>query len=266
MIRALLLALLPAAASAGTWGVSVPDIVATMEVRPGWREGAEQVAALHIRLAPGWKTYWRSPGEAGIPPTFSWDGSQNLSAVRFQWPVPEVFETNGLRSIGYRDELVLPIFATAADPGRPIRLVGEMQLGVCDEVCVPYSLTIAAELPVAGGTDPVVRAALADRARTAAEAGVAGVACAVEPIRDGLRLTAAIRLPSQGAGEVVAVETGSPGVWVSQSEGRRDGGTLTASVDLVPPEARPFALDRSQIRLTVLGPGRAVDIRGCPAG
>ena len=69
----------------------MPDNLARAEISPGWREGYSHVAGLTIRLAPGWKTYWRAPGDAGIPPSFNWSGSKNVADVRVQFPVPEVF-------------------------------------------------------------------------------------------------------------------------------------------------------------------------------
>ena len=100
---------------------SLPDDILHAELREGWRlPGGTQMAALHLTLAPGWKTYWRAPGEGGIPPSFDWAGSENIARVAFHWPKPQVFDINGVRVIGYRDELVLPMEFTAADPSRPM--------------------------------------------------------------------------------------------------------------------------------------------------
>jgi hypothetical protein len=267
MLRPLLLALLlPMPGIAETLGQVPPDDVARLEILPGWREGGVHVAALRITLAPGWKTYWRSPGEGGLPPVFSWKGSENLGDVRFQWPVPEVFLTNGMRSIGYHDSLVLPVLATTQRPDQPVHLRGELEIGVCDTVCLPWSARFDALLPPNGAPDPEIRAALADRPRTASEAGAGIARCSAEPIQDGLRLTAILDLPRQGRDEVVVVETGTAGIWVSEATSERRAGQLVASADLVPPDARPFPIDRSALRFTVLGDDRAVDIQGCQGG
>jgi DsbC/DsbD-like thiol-disulfide interchange protein len=258
--------LLPLPALAATWGETVPDTVARLEILPGWRDGDTHVAAMRLTLAPGWKTYWRSPGAAGLPPVFSWSGSENLGGVRFEWPVPDVFHTNGMRSIGYHDQLVLPMLVAVGTQGQPVRLRGELQVGVCDTVCVPWSARFDAVLPAGGAPDPAIRAALDDRAQTGAEAGAGPVRCAAEPIADGLRLTATIDLPRQGRDEVVVIETGTQGIWVSEATAERQSGQLVASADLVPPEAQPFPVDRSALRFTVIGDGRAVDIRGCKGG
>jgi len=241
--------------------------MAQVEVLPGWRtETGSHMAALRITLAPGWKTYWRAPGDAGIPPRFGWSGSDNIASVAFHWPRPEVYQINGMRSIGYYGELVLPIELTPARPGDPIRLRAEVELGVCEEICVPITVRLAAELPAAGRRDPAIVAALAARPSTAREAGVSDIACRIEPIRDGLRLTASIDMPALGADEVAVFELPDQRIWVSESQGRRDGRRLIAASDLVPPSGAPFLLDRSEVRITVLGRGRAVELWGCPAG
>ena len=111
--------------------------VARLDTVHGWRMAdGNHMAALQITMRPGWHTYWRTPGEVGIPPQFSWRGSDNVAAVSMHWPVPETFRSNGYRSIGYEDSLILPVEVVAKSSG-PIRLSGEMTFGACEEVCVP---------------------------------------------------------------------------------------------------------------------------------
>jgi DsbC/DsbD-like thiol-disulfide interchange protein len=242
------------------------DDVLSATLLPGWQmENGAQMAAMELTLAPGWKTYWRSPGDAGIPPSFDWSGSENVRSVRIHWPAPDVFEANGLQTIGYHDHLVLPLEVTPEDPSRPIRLSVEVQLGVCDEICLPASLSLASDLAVPGAPDASIKAALAQRATPAREAGVTGIACTVDPITDGLRLTARMRLADPGHPEVVAFETADRTIWVAQAVTQREGGELVSVTELVPPDGAPFALDRSDITVTILVAGGAVEVRGCPA-
>lgn len=259
------LALLAALAAAPAVALD-QDEVLSAAVLTGWQtDSGSHMAALDLSLAPGWKTYWRSPGDAGIPPLFDWSGSQNLAEVRFHWPSPSVFHTNGMQTIGYHDRLVLPVEVVARDPSRPVTLSARVDLGVCREICMPAFVTVDAVLMPPGAPDPAIRAALKARPDTPSEAGVKSVACTIEPIADGLRLTAAITMPRHGKGETVAFETADPRVWVAEAEARRDGGTLVAVTELVPPEGAPFALDRSRVTLTVLSASGAVEIAGCPA-
>ncbi|MFN3845413.1 MAG: protein-disulfide reductase DsbD domain-containing protein [Paracoccaceae bacterium] len=238
------------------------------QFRPGWQTGTgTHIAALHLQLAPKWKTYWRAPGDAGIPPHFDWSGSENVASVRFFWPAPDVFHTNGMQTVGYHGELMLPFEVTAKDPGKPVRLNASVELGVCKDICVPASLQLGVALPAPGQPDRAISAALNARPATGREAGLKHIACTLEPIKDGMRITARMDLPSQGKEEVVVFEAGVPGVWVSESRSGRNGRTLEAVAEMVPPSGQPFALDRGAVVVSVIGTdGRAVEIHGCPAG
>jgi DsbC/DsbD-like thiol-disulfide interchange protein len=242
------------------------DDVLSAQLRPGWQmESGAHMAAVEMELAPGWKTYWRSPGDAGIPPSFDWSGSENVKSVSIHWPAPKVFEQNGMQTIGYHEHLVLPVEVIPQDPSRPVRLSVSVELGVCDEICLPASLSLSSDLTPPGLSDSKIEAALAKRAATASEAGVTEVACAVDPIADGLRVTARVRLPDPGRPEVVAFETADRKVWVAEAVTERRGGELISMTELVPPSGSPFALDRSGITMTILAANGAVEVRGCPA-
>lgn len=236
------------------------------ELLPGWRSpDGRHFAALQITLAQGWKTYWRSPGEAGIPPLLDFTGSDNLGAVRLHWPSPVVFDINGLQTIGYHDRLILPIEITPAREGAPVDLRLNVDMGVCRDICVPARLDLQALLPPQGRPDPAIRAAMAAGPRPGDAAGLIDIACKLTPIRDGLSLTTRITLPAQGGDEAVVIEPADGAIWVSQTVTSRAGGVLTAQADLVPPSGAPFALDRSTMRVTVVGTRGAVEVMGCPA-
>ncbi|MFZ1467406.1 MAG: protein-disulfide reductase DsbD domain-containing protein, partial [Paracoccaceae bacterium] len=114
------------------------DEVLRADLRPGWQtKTGAHMAAVTLDLAPGWKTYWRSPGDAGIPPQFDWSASENLKSVRIHWPAPIVFHTNGYATIGYKGGVVLPVEVEAKDPSRPVTLRAEVQLGICRDICLP---------------------------------------------------------------------------------------------------------------------------------
>ena len=103
---------------------------------------------LQFRLAPGWKIYWRSPGESGLPPQIDWSGSANLEAAVVSWPVPERFvEIGELVTHGYKDEVVLPIEVSAIDPIRPAVLRAVVNYLACEQICVPFTAELALDLP-----------------------------------------------------------------------------------------------------------------------
>ncbi|ROU02549.1 protein-disulfide reductase DsbD domain-containing protein [Histidinibacterium lentulum] len=255
----ILTAPLPAPAQTG-----LSDGVVSARILPGWRtEAGTHMAGLEITLAPGWKTYWRAPGDTGIPPDFFWQHSQNVSGLRLHWPVPEVSHTNGMRSIGYSDHVVIPLEFTTPEAGRGAMIAGEVEIGVCADICIPVRLPLVAELPPEGSRSAEIVAALVDRPATAAEAGAGPLACRVTALGDGLRLEIALTLPPTGSAEEVVIEAGDPSVWVSEPVMHRDGNSLLAVADLFDMDGGSVALDRSRVRMTVLGTDRAVDLLGC---
>ncbi|WP_245882625.1 protein-disulfide reductase DsbD domain-containing protein [Yoonia sediminilitoris] len=254
--------LLPVLAAAGPY-----DDLARVEVLPGWRmESGEHMAGLRITLEPGWKTYWRAPGDAGIPPSFQFAGSDQITGITPHWPVPEVIDQNGMMSIGYYDGVVFPLTVTSRATDVPLEISGTLSIGVCEEICIPVTLDFQGLLPSEGARDASITAALINQPLTASEAGVGDVTCALMPIKDGLRVTTIIDVASAGQPEHVIVEAGTSTVWVSEADISRTGSKLHASVDMVPQSGSAFALDRSKVRITVLGSDRAIDIRGCSAG
>jgi DsbC/DsbD-like thiol-disulfide interchange protein len=175
------------------------DDVLQANLLPGWvTDQGTHMAALELVLAPGWKTYWRSPGDAGIPPQFDWAGSNNLGTVRLHWPAPAVFDTNGMRSIGYHDVLVLPLEVTPLDPRQPIALQARVDLGVCKDICIPAMVDVAVDLPVAGRPNPTISRALREMPISGEKAGLTDIRCSVDAIDDGMRITAVMALPAQG--------------------------------------------------------------------
>jgi hypothetical protein len=124
---------------------------------------------------------------------------------------------------------------------------------------VPVSLSVTGALADSTGTDPAILAAIAQAPPRRDDPAT----CSVEPIRDGLRLTMRVDTASLGPGEFSVIELPGTEIWASPSADARSGATLSAVADLVPPAARPFALDRSRVRMTLFGGGKAVEINGC---
>lgn len=240
----------------------------TAEVLPGWVQAdGSHMAALRLTLAPGWKTYWRAPGDAGIPPRFDWSGSKNLARVAVSWPTPKVFDQNGMRSVGYESVLVIPLRIHPVEHSTAVQLSVDMDLGVCSDICVPYALSLDAEIDSSSQKPvPAIAAALAQQPYSAEEAGVRSAECIVSPTADGLKIEARVTMPPAGDDEYVVIEPGPGDIWVSEAKTQRSGGSLIALSELVNVNGGPIALDRSAIRITVLGSKHAVDIRGCSPG
>src|SRR5579863_8303040 len=103
---------------------------------------------LQLRLTPGWHTYWRSPGDAGIPPVIDWKGSENFAGAEIAWPAPKRLPSlGGLETVGYEDGVVLPIVVRLAHPGAPLRLHAEVDYASCKDICIPYHASLDLALP-----------------------------------------------------------------------------------------------------------------------
>jgi suppressor for copper-sensitivity B len=98
---------------------------------------------LEFDMAPGWKIYWRSPGDAGYPPAIDWRGSQNLAGAEILWPAPQRFSIFGIDTVGYEGKVVLPIAAKVSDPGAPLHIRAAVDYLTCREICIPYQTELA---------------------------------------------------------------------------------------------------------------------------
>ena len=108
---------------------------------------------IEVRLDDGWKTYWRSPGDAGIPPHVAWDKSANLASTAFYWPAPIRFKYYELETFGYEKQVVFPVTARLRNAGEALELRAQVDLLICDDVCIPHSYDASLDLP-AGPANP----------------------------------------------------------------------------------------------------------------
>ncbi len=104
---------------------------------------------LEIKLDLGWKTYWRAPGEGGLPPRFDWSRSANLAGIAISWPAPKRFEIGGMESVGYASHVILPLEAKLARPGEALSVKLALSYAVCREICMLVEANLALDLPAA---------------------------------------------------------------------------------------------------------------------
>ena len=136
-----------AEAAAGPWAVTEQARLRLVSAQNAVPEDGRLSLGLQFQLEPGWKIYWRSPGDAGFPPNLDWSGSENLASPEMLWPIPKRFSLFGLETFGYGKEVVLPIEAQSEAPGRPVRLAATVDFLVCEEICIPYQEPVSLELP-----------------------------------------------------------------------------------------------------------------------
>jgi DsbC/DsbD-like thiol-disulfide interchange protein len=155
-------------------------LIAAQSARAG--ERTVHRAGIEIKLAPGWHTYWRYPGDAGVPPRFDFAGSVNVKQVNVLWPAPRRYREGELSTIGYVDHLILPLRITPQDGGKPVTLRLKFDYAVCEKLCLPVEAR--AELAVTGNATAHNDTLAAAEARVPKPAAVgAQAALAIRAVR-----------------------------------------------------------------------------------
>ena len=236
MVRALLALLLlciwHACAVAGTWvRTDIADVRLVSAVAATGSERAVPLG-LQFRLEEDWKIYWRTPGDAGYPPELDTSDSHNLERLEWSWPVPERFDWNGLESIGYGDEVVLPLLAVLLEPGAPLEIAATLDALVCSEICIPLTAQLHLTVP-AGPGGPTAYTQLIDRYRARVPTSGDGLGLSVEGVTrsDGaVRVSLRSDVPLQDP--VLFVESDRAGYGFRAPRVEVAGDGLAASVRL----------------------------------
>ena len=118
-------------------------------------------AGLELRLGTGWKTYWRYPGDSGVPPRFDFAKSTNVKSVTVRWPAPHRFTDDGGASIGYKGGVLLPLEIVPANPAQPVTLRVAVEYAICEKLCIPAAGSAALGLGAASSFDAALAAAQA---------------------------------------------------------------------------------------------------------
>jgi DsbC/DsbD-like thiol-disulfide interchange protein len=227
-------------------------------------EEGRVAAGLAIDLPEGWKTYWRTPGDAGIPPSLDSAGSTGLGPIAVRFPAPERFDEAGLTALGYTRSVVLPIETRLADPATPGRLVLTVMIGLCHDICIPFETRVEATIAPGAAGDAAAAAAIAAAAARVprpAEAASGPRVLTVRPTAgpNGPRLVAEIATAAEAPDRDVFVE-GPSGDW-SLPQPERVGAagpreTWAFDLDGAPRGADLAAVD---LRFTIRVGDRAVE-------
>ena len=266
-VAALVFGILISASAGAQSVVATGQSFITPRLLPGLQlpEGG-RMAGLRLSMEPGWKTYWRSPGETGVPPRFDWSQSSNVKDLILHWPRPGLFESFGMRTAGYTDVVLFPLEVHPVDPARPVELNLSAELGVCKDICVLE--LVETSLQIEPGEREIgarqIKSAM-QRVPTAAEPGSASLQ-GCQFAGDGRQhsMTAMLSLEDALSNPVVLVEhTG--GAWIRKTEQRSVSDGLELEVSFMLPEGQTW-IDRSAFRMTLLADEAAFDIQGCAAG
>ncbi len=142
-------------------------------------------AGIEIKLQPGWKTYWRYPGDSGVPPRFDWAGSENLKYAKTLYPAPHLFHDETGNSLGYKDNVIFPLQIVAREPGKPVRLRLKLEYAVCEKLCIPAEGR--AELTLGNGDSTRDAALIASEARVPKPATAADIGLIARRVNTGLK-------------------------------------------------------------------------------
>jgi DsbC/DsbD-like thiol-disulfide interchange protein len=259
--KLLLLAILAAIPASVAWaGEGGGDWVMVDQARlrliDGGVEGGRRLAGLQIDLSPGWKTYWRVPGESGVPPVFDWSASANLKEVEVLFPAPARLHDEGGEAIGYQDEVILPVKVAAGDPAQPVSLKLKLSFAVCQAICIPAEATLSATLPVDPAATPERQVVLDGLAKVPAATGggldVREAALKPAGEREGYELV--VRLEGMGATPADIFVEGDPDLYFGAPKQREAGLYGLPVLGL----KQPDALVGKTLRLTVVAGARSV--------
>jgi suppressor for copper-sensitivity B len=249
----------PAAAAISDWSGGAKARMRLIAAGVG--DDGKLNAAIEILLPPGWKTYWRFPGDAGIAPIIDFSASRNIGKPDVAFPLPRRFNDGFSITNVYTDRVVLPVTAQVADPKSAIDLAVSVDLGVCETVCIPDHVEARLLVPV-GKTDPVAAKMVAD-ARAALpgppQPGVLAVDAVTRTGGPDKRPVYQVAITAPDAGKAtVFVE--APSDWfpdtptVVTAAGNK--ATFSLNVDRLTAKT---PLDGASFRVTIAAGGKAVE-------
>jgi DsbC/DsbD-like thiol-disulfide interchange protein len=144
-------AALGAAASASPWMSSFNSKVRLLSGTVDDQGSPALLGGVQLRMDPGWKTYWRNPGDSGVPPSFDWTGSKNLKRAEVLYPIPHRFADAGGTAVGYDNEVVFPVRLIPEKEGEPIELKLVFAYGLCKDLCIPNEQSLSLTIPADAG-------------------------------------------------------------------------------------------------------------------
>lgn len=229
-----------------------------------------RMAAIQISLSPGWYTYWRIPGEAGIPTQLSWSPKgSNLKGLTPIWPHPKIIDSYGVPSFGYKGRVILPLLITPHDPEKAMKLAGTLDFGVCKEVCIPASERIDMVFHPAGEqAESLIKAAVRE---TEGFRNPKGVKATCDIALDSGEIVVAAEitggnLSGHSQFAVFELADGASDIWFPLARPATSNGAVLAKSAGQMFGGNPVAgIDRGLLRITLLGSKGMVELSGCPA-
>jgi DsbC/DsbD-like thiol-disulfide interchange protein len=248
------------AADASDWSMDIRS-AARLIAADAPASPAQYRVGVELRMDPGWHTYWRYPGDSGVPPRIEFGDSENLRDFTVSYPAPRAFTDETGIFIGYRDHVVFPVRITPRDPQKPVKLKLDLFYAVCEKLCVPASAHT--ELTLAPG----LRSAFDDRIAKA-ETGVPKQVSAQQAGLTAQRVAGApkprveLDVAAPGNNDVQVFAEGPSAEWAlpvpkpvsGAPKGHR---RFSLELDGLPPSADPKA--PVDLTFTIVGGDRALE-------
>jgi DsbC/DsbD-like thiol-disulfide interchange protein len=245
------------AEDASPWQV---DSHSQIRLVAGSRSGTVMLGGIAIQLKPGWHTYWRNPGDSGVPPRFDFSKSDNVDTVTILWPAPTKFDDGaGGESLGYLKQVVLPMRVIAKDASKPVTLRATLNYAVCEKICIPVDANAELAFNSVASTEDAALTAALDTVPKPAALGDSNPLTVRDVKRDGKNVLI----------DVVAPESSTPNLFV---EGPTPEWALPIPQLLKqsPPGVRRFSFaleglppgasaDGAALKLTLVGTDRAYE-------
>lgn len=238
----------------------VRDTHSALRLVAGSRTGSVLMGGIEIELKSGWKTYWRTPGDSGMPPRFDFSKSTNVESVTPLFPAPRKFDDGaGGTSFGYYKNVVFPLRIVLKNPNEPVQLRASVSYAVCEKLCVPAEAeTELAFTSAVSSTDNLVAAALNKVPKPASTSDATPLALRAFK-REGNRVIVDVAAPGADGVDLFAegptpdwalpvpTRIASPGPGMLRYQFELDG---------LPANTRP---EGAQLKLTLVGPDAAFE-------
>jgi DsbC/DsbD-like thiol-disulfide interchange protein len=168
-------------------------------------------AGIEIRIDPGWHTYWRYPGDSGVPPRADFSGSENLASVDVLYPAPHLYTDETGNTLGYKDSVTLPLRVTPKQAGKPVILHLKLDYAVCEKLCMPVEGK--AELALSRGASAQDANLKAAEKRVPKRVPAKELGLTVQRVNDGAKPLVMVDLKSPGSNPVQVFVEGPTPEW-----------------------------------------------------
>mgnify|MGYP003320935286 CR=1 FL=1 len=244
--------------------IATGDGLKKIEILEGWKKSDGSIVyGLKISLKDGWKTYWHTPGPMGLKPQFNFDGSLNIGSFNILWPSPKIFGSSGFESIGYENQVILPIIVKAKVSSDPVSLKINGRIGICYDVCVPIEFEAQSEFKIVSkdiNTD--LLAALTNLPVSPSDLGKSNARCSITFGPTGFKIEADIPyLEKTGSYVFFSIKGYRDSLSIEQPKQFTPGKIISASGDWYNKPSVKISGDL--ITITQLDEGQVIEQEGC---